>query len=98
MEQTVYRLNELINKKFGEENFMAGCDVIATLLRGLNENFWIAEDVKEMSAITSPTMKLSFNEGIALTKFFGLNDPEDLFNASPDIGFGAYHEGRKGYA
>jgi hypothetical protein len=98
MTETVYRLNELITKKFGEENFAAGCDVVANLLRGLNENFWIAEDIEEMCNITSPTMKLTFTESRLLCKFFKLNDPEELFNSPGDARFDSHLEGRKGYA
>src|SRR5689334_9439020 len=98
MAQTVYKIKELIIQKFGEENFDVACNVVANLLRTLNENFWITEDVKEMCNITDLSIRLSFTEGLLLSKFFKIEYPEDLFREPLDAIFCSHFERRQGYA
>jgi hypothetical protein len=97
MKQPIYKLKELIDKKYGTENFESAYNTIAELLRSANDNFWIAEDVKELCAITELTMKFSFDEGTKLMKHFELREPEDLFNYPEHIKFSSGFENRCGY-
>lgn len=93
----IYKLKELILQKYGEESFSTGCELVAQWLRNAGENFWIAEDVKEMCELTKPIMKLTFSEGMLLMQLFSLKEPEDIFNYPEHIKFSSGFEPRCGY-
>lgn len=75
-----YALKELITKKYGEEKFYIGCFIVAQYLQFLKLNYWTADDIKDMCDSTEYTFVLQLPEAEALTKLFGLQTVEQLYN------------------
>jgi hypothetical protein len=86
--QPVFRLRELIYKKFGEEKFAIACDIVARWVRyDTKFSQWHADTVLHMcNAVENEEFPISLDEAESLRHLFHLESVLDLFT-DPSEGY-----------
>ncbi len=79
MSEPIYKLKQPIIKKYGQEKFSLGCEIVAQWLCGYTGVLWRTEDIIELCN-TSNLQKLSSEEEELLRKLFGLQTVEEIYN------------------